>query len=374
MARLISFPNVSLRLIAAQVVSVAVLTLLVAGSSAKATVVRFATVMGNVDVRLYDKATPLSVQNFLGYVNRGDYNNTMIHRSVTDFVIQGGGWKYNGTQQTEPQDFPLITAQAPVTNEPGISNLAGTLAYAKVGPPSGQQPTPQTINSATKEWFFNLKDNSSNLNNQNGGFTVFGRVLGNGMNVVNAIAALPKYEFLGAWSDAPMRNYSQAQWENYVPIDGDNVVSLTVSVLNFKAGDYDFNGTVNAADYTVWRNSFGSTTDAAADGNGNGVVDMADFVLWRDTLGQSGGPSAGAGSLVTGEVPEPTSLILAAVGGVLLSGFWRRRKHVKSGSVLRKIALAFRRWIRKNSAVCRAVLNSCEFSYGRKPAAMELRR
>lgn len=327
MARLISSQNISFKLTGTRVAGVAMLTLLTACSSAKATVVRFATVLGNVDVRLYDKATPLSVQNFLGYVNRGDYNNTMIHRSISDFVIQGGGWKFDGTQKTEPQDYPLITAQAPVTNEPGISNLAGTLAYAKVGPPTGQQPTPQTINSATKEWFFNLKDNSSNLNNQNGGFTVFGRVLGNGMNVVNAIAALPKYEFLGAWSDAPMRNYSPAQWENYVPVDGDNVVSLTVSVLNFKAGDYDFNGTVNAADYTVWRNAFGSTTDAAADGNGNGVVDMADFVLWRDTLGQSGGPTAGAGSLVSGAVPvpEPTSVILAAAGSMLLVGCGRRR-------------------------------------------------
>ena len=91
------------------------------------------------------------------------------------------------------------------------------------------------------------------------------------------------------------------------------MVSMTVSVLNFKAGDYDFNGTVNAADYTVWRNSLGSTTNAAADGNGNGNVDAADYVLWRKTLGQSGGPGAGTGSFVDGNVPEPSSAVLDAV-------------------------------------------------------------
>jgi hypothetical protein len=75
----------------------------------------------------------------------------------------------------------------------------------------------------------------------------------------------------------------------------------------------------------VWRNTLGSTTNAAADGNGNGKVDAADYILWRKTLGQSGGPGAGSGSgLDSFGVPEPNCALLALLGGTLLT-FYRRR-------------------------------------------------
>ena len=134
---------------------------------------------GNIDIALTDSQTPLTVANFLTYLNGGAYTNTIIHRSVPGFIIQGGEYYFPNFDSLSYT--PMLAA---VQNEPGVSNVAGTIAMAKV---SGN------VNSATNQWFINLVDNSSNLDNQNGGFTAFGHILGNGLNVANAIAALPYY-------------------------------------------------------------------------------------------------------------------------------------------------------------------------------------
>lgn len=142
-------------------------------------VVRMETNLGDIDIELYDEAAPITVENFLNYVNSGRYNGTFIHRSMPGFIIQGGGhFPAPGTGF-----ITAVTADPPIVNEydPSRSNIRGTIAMAKL---------PDDPDSATSEWFFNLADNSANLDVQNGGFTVFGQVINAGMDTVDAIAAL----------------------------------------------------------------------------------------------------------------------------------------------------------------------------------------
>ena len=120
--------------------------------------IRMHTNLGDIDVQLLPASAPNTVQNFLNYMGRGDYDNSIIHRVVKNFIFQGGGYK---------QDFSAIAQDAAVVNEFSLSNTRGTIAMAKLG---------TDPNSATNQWFFNLVDNGTALDSQNGGFTVFGRV------------------------------------------------------------------------------------------------------------------------------------------------------------------------------------------------------
>ena len=136
------------------------------------------TVRGKFNVELLAADAPKTVANFLNYVNKGAYTRTFFHRSVPGFVIQAGGFALlEGSSNITP-----IASDAPVVNEFKVPNTRGTLAMAKLG--SGP-------NTATNQWFVNLADNRGNLDNQNGGFTVFARVIGTGMTVPDNIAALP---------------------------------------------------------------------------------------------------------------------------------------------------------------------------------------
>lgn len=141
---------------------------------------RIETTMGSFDIILYPAATPLTVANFLSYADAGRYSGMFFHRSVSDFIVQGGGYRHDGS------GFLGVTKSAAVQNEPGISNLVGTVAMAKL---------PGDPNSATSEFFVNVNDNSANLDEQNSGFTVFGRVAGNGMVLLNQINDLPVADY-----------------------------------------------------------------------------------------------------------------------------------------------------------------------------------
>lgn len=194
--------------------------MLLGASVANATTVQFQTVMGDFEVNLYDEATPETVANFLAYIEDEAYNDSFFHRSVPDFILQGGGFVYDLVDD----EADAIVKKDAVDNEPVYSNRRGTIAMAKVG---------NDPDSATNQWFFNLNDNHANLDMQNGGFTVFGEVVGDGMDVIDAIAELPRYNLGGAFTDLPLRNYTEDDIEDKVPVSEAHLVIVTsIQVLD----------------------------------------------------------------------------------------------------------------------------------------------
>lgn len=136
-----------------------------------ATKVILETNQGNIVIEMMDKNAPMTVKNFVQYVNDRFYDGVIFHRVIPGFMIQTGGF----TEMMEQKQ-----TRKPVINEFDLSNVRGTVAMAKVG---------GDPDSATSQFFVNLADNSRNLDNQNGGFTVFGKVV-QGMDVVDKIAAI----------------------------------------------------------------------------------------------------------------------------------------------------------------------------------------
>lgn len=199
-------------------------------SVAQATIVQVKTNMGDFEINLFDKAAPVTVQNFLSYVNNGHYNSTVFHRSVPGFVIQGGGFAFD-------QALPLkaIASRPAITNEPKFSNVRGTVAMAKI---------PDNPNSATNQWFVNLADNSTNLDSQNGGFSVFGHIDAAGMEVIDAMAKLPRFCFesgcIGRTPELPLRNYTQNDRDDNVALAADNLVTIeSITVVDNRPNTAD---------------------------------------------------------------------------------------------------------------------------------------
>lgn len=142
--------------------------------TSQATIVEMQTSHGVIELNLFDQQAPNTVANFLSYIEDDAYNQTVIHRSVSDFVIQGGGFTF--TDELVP-----ITTKPAVVNEPVLSNVKGTIAMAKLA---------NDENSATSQWFFNMVDNSEALDTQNGGFTVFGQITAQSQATLDNIAGL----------------------------------------------------------------------------------------------------------------------------------------------------------------------------------------
>lgn len=137
------------------------------------TTVVMATSEGNIEIELFGDKAPISVSNFLAYVDAGFYDATVFHRVIPNFMIQGGGFEANMSQKT---------TKAPIKNEAknGLKNERGTLAMARTA----------VVDSATSQFFINTKDNDF-LNNgaRDFGYAVFAKVTA-GMDVVDKIGAV----------------------------------------------------------------------------------------------------------------------------------------------------------------------------------------
>lgn len=151
--------------------------------------VRMTTNLGSFTIELYSDDAPVTVENFLQYVDDGHYDGLIFHRVIAGFVIQGGG--YTPELVERPTRDPIVNE-----SDNGLSNQRGTLSMARKNDPD----------SATSQFFVNLVDNSATLDPRDGrsGYAVFGRVV-EGMEVVDTIATVEK-ESRGQFSDIPVED------------------------------------------------------------------------------------------------------------------------------------------------------------------------
>jgi len=136
--------------------------------------VKLETNMGNIIIELNEQAAPVTVKNFLGYVEESFFDGTIFHRVIPGFMIQGGGFT---TEMEQKETREAIINEA----ANGLKNDRGTIAMARQNDPD----------SATCQFFINHRDNGSlnYVENGNPGYTVFGKVT-EGMDVVDAIASV----------------------------------------------------------------------------------------------------------------------------------------------------------------------------------------
>jgi cyclophilin family peptidyl-prolyl cis-trans isomerase len=148
--------------------------------------VRFETSHGTFTVELFAEKAPVSVENFLKYVDDGHFDGTIFHRIIPGFVIQGGGLT---------ADFASKSTRAPISNEAnnGLKNTRGSLSMARTN----------EINSATSQFFVNLADNAFlDHGPRDYGYAVFGRI-SDGMDVIDRIARVRTGTRKG-YKDAPL--------------------------------------------------------------------------------------------------------------------------------------------------------------------------
>ncbi|MHC4984680.1 MAG: peptidylprolyl isomerase [Planctomycetota bacterium] len=281
------------------------------------TVYRFdVPLFASFDVAMFDARTPVSVANFGAIAGRGDYDGTFFHRSVAVAgsgigIIQGGGYSY--TNAAGVAEVPEVD---PIVNEPGLLNTTGTIAMAK---------TAAGPDSATTQWYINTIDNPA-LDDpaNNSGYTVFGEVLYDGMDVcgldngTGGIANLQTYNLDGPFTNLPLRDAYTGGG-----VYEDDVVNLT-SVTEVTGQTF---AVVGNSDPSLISASFaGSTLSWQAVGAAGGSADLTvrvtdgadafDAVLTINVLGASG-DFDGDGDT---DVDDINALIAELAGGAPSAG------------------------------------------------------
>jgi cyclophilin family peptidyl-prolyl cis-trans isomerase len=297
------------------------------------TVVRFRNNVGaDIYAELFDAAgpgrtrtTPATAANFLAYVDAGRYTNTAIHRSVPGFVVQGGGF---AVTESGVNILGAIPQFAAVVNEPGNTNARGTIAMAKLG---------GDPNSATNQFFFNVANNAGNLDNQNGGFTAFARVLGNGMTVVDAIAAVPRYNLGSPFDELPatgVTNMADIARDNLVVIRsvarvGELVFTATSSNPSMATPTINPDGTLGLA-YSQSANGTATITVRAAS-----VFDASDFKEEQFTVTVGNAPAPTPPVIVTGSdiggASQPLVTVINPTTGAIVSRFLAYEQTFRGG-------------------------------------------
>jgi peptidyl-prolyl cis-trans isomerase A (cyclophilin A) len=152
-----------------------------------ATQVKLETSLGDIVVELDEQAAPVTCRNFLDYVEKGYYSDTVFHRVIPDFMIQGGGLTVD--MQPKPTSDPIVNEAGN-----GLKNQRGTIAMARTSDPD----------SATSQFFINHRDNAflDHSGRDNPGYAVFGKTV-EGMDVVDRIAAVDTTT-KGPYDDVPV--------------------------------------------------------------------------------------------------------------------------------------------------------------------------
>ena len=240
--------------------------------------VQFRTAQGDMQVELFDQDKPKTVENFVRLVKSNAYTNTFFHRCVPGFVVQGGGMAV-ASKNTSGffNRYSNVTSFGAITNEFNVgqkySNTYGTIAMAKVG---------GDPNSATSQWFFNLGNNSTILGVQNnGGFTVFGRVV-DGTNVLEYFNHLAKWYgtvdltwFYGPvaqlFTDLPV-TYSGTNAPNFTDLIYVDITLLEVSAVKTSSGstDISWNSVSNRTNTVYYTDQFPPSWQLLQSVTGNG--------------------------------------------------------------------------------------------------------